>query len=919
MKRLSPLLAAVALGLLGLASPAHGAFGITGFSNEMLKADGAEETQAGAHPYAQEMSFTLNTTTHPVTGEAVPDENTRELRVDLPVGFVGNPNGISTCGTIQLSLGVCPVDSQIGIVVVDFAFGSVPPLTAAYSVFNMVPGADQVARFAFNPGVGAPINIVARVRSDFDYGVTAGIVRTPEGAPFTGTRLTLWGVPADPSHDSQRGSEWFCLGDLELEPESCTGGGHSVSSATRAFLTNPTSCGGPLTSAISADSWQTPGVFSSLEYTSASGMTGCDALAFEPSITVRPTNSQADSPTGLDVDLAIPQNNNPAGFAAAHVKDSVVRLPEGMSVNPAAADGLLGCSEADFGLHAKGVPSCPDASKIGTVEIESELVRAPLRGSIYQAKQFDNPSGSLIAFYTHAKGPGLEVKLAARVVTDPVTGRVTTIFEDSPQLPFDHYRLHFNGGPRAPLRTPPTCGVKTAEGAFTSWAAPATEVEITDSFQITSGPGGGPCANTLAERPHAPGLSAGSVNPLAGAFSPFVLDVSRADGTQELRTIEATLPQGMLGKLAGIPDCPESAVGSISSAPGSGLGERLGPSCPPASLIGHTDAAAGAGPLPFHNPGNVYLTGPRGGAPLSLAIVTPVVGGPLDLGSVVVRADLQVDPVTAQIRAVSDPLPSILEGIPLNLRSVRVTMDRDRFTLNPTSCEEMRVHGTIGSLQGASASVSERFQVGGCAALGFKPKLGLRLFGKTRRGAHPKLRVALQMPDGGANIERATVALPRSVFLDQANIRTVCTRVQYAAKACPAGAVYGYAVAKSPLLDEPLRGPVYLRSSTNELPDLVASLDGQIHIDLAGRIDSVGGGGIRTSFELVPDAPVSKFVLTMKGGGKGLLVNSRSLCRRTYRATANFDAHSGKIHDLRPRLRTACAKTARARPPEPAG
>ncbi|HYG96769.1 MAG TPA: hypothetical protein VD741_06630, partial [Solirubrobacterales bacterium] len=314
---------------------------------------------------------------------------------------------------------------------------------------------------------------------------------------------------------------------------------------------------------------------------------------------------------------------------------------------------------------------------------------------------------------------------------------------------------------------------------------------------------------------------------------------------------------------------------------------------------------AGAGATPFHLSGPVWLTGPYKGAPLGLAVAIRAVAGPYDLGTVVVRQALHVDPTTAAVTAVSDPLPSILEGIPLRIRTVDVTIDRPGFTVNPTSCAERRIAGALSSTAGATHQAGVRFQVGDCASLGFGPKLSLRLKGGTKRAAHPRLQAVLRQPAGQANIDRVSVALPRSVFLEQAHIRTVCTRVQYAAGNCPAGSVYGYARAFSPLLDEPLQGPVYLRSSDNKLPDLVASLDGQIHIDLVGRIDSVRGG-IRTTFERVPDAPVSRFVLQMKGGKKSLLVNSTNLCRGKHRAAVKMTGQNGKRRSSAPGLRTDC-------------
>jgi uncharacterized repeat protein (TIGR01451 family) len=903
-----------------------------GFASGSLLADvfdgpgpgAASVRHAGGHPFELRVAFRDNlqlkddlagiyTTTV---------EDSRRLVTKMPEGFVGNPLAAPKCGGGELEALRCPTASQVGTIDLLLNNGNVPidpDSTFGNPVYNMDPPKGDVAAFGFRV-VGVVITIGVTL-DPHDHSVVSTIDGVPQTFQLRRAALTLWGVPADPAHDLLR------VDSAQNFPDGGFGAASPDVGNPKPFLTLPSKCGDAVGGRVTQDSWQHPGDFHT-DNTPPWEISGCDdpRMRFQPTITVQPTSHESAAPTGLDVDLFVAQKRDGDATSASQlyaqngkdmaimtptVKDSVTNLPVGMAVNPSAADGLLGCSQADVGLDSNDDPTCPDASKIGTVEIESDLVPDPLKGSVYQAKQFENPHGSLLGFYTVAQGNGLTIKLAAKVAADPDTGQLRTIFLNNPQLPFTHYKLHFFGGSRAVLVNPPTCGAHIATATISSWNDQLPEVAMSDSFQLTSGPNGGPCVGTLAARPFSPRFAAGSSNPLAGAFSPFALEASRDDGTQELRTIETTLPPGMLGRLAGISYCPESVVSSISTAPGTGLGERLHPSCPATSLIGHTDAAAGAGTLPFHNPGNVYLSGPRNGSPLSLAIVTPVVAGPLDLGSILVRADLRVDPVTAQVHVTSDAIPEKIvaagNGFPLNLRSVRVMMDRDRFTLNPTSCDPMAVDGQIGSLQGTTASVSERFQVGACAALGFKPKLGLRLLGSTKRGGHPKLRAVVQMPEGNANIGRAVVSLPHSEFLDQAHIGTVCTRVQYAADACPAASVYGYARAFTLLLDQPLQGPVYLRSSSHKLPDLVASLDGQIHVDLAGRIDSVRGG-IRSTFETVPDAPVSKLVLTMKGGKKGLLQNSRDLCAHSYRAEAAFDAHNGRIADSRPMLHASCAK-----------
>jgi hypothetical protein len=389
-----------------------------------------------------------------------------------------------------------------------------------------------------------------------------------------------------------------------------------------------------------------------------------------------------------------------------------------------------------------------------------------------------------------------------------------------------------------------------------------------------------------------------------------VLDLSREDGSQRFRAVSATTPPGLTAYLKGIPYCPDSALAQIPTAPGTGAAQLASPACPAASQVGTAIAGAGAGPDPlFIDTGKVYLAGPYKGAPLSMAIATPAVTGPFDLGNVVVRTALNVDPTTTQITAVSDPIPTILEGIPLDIRDVRVNLDRPHFTLAPTNCAPLEVKAQVTGDKGAIANVSDRFQVGGCEKLGFKPSLKLRLHGKTKRGAYQRLTASLKARPGDANIARASVALPHSIFLAQEHIRTVCTRVQFAADQCPAGSIYGKATAISPLVDYPLQGTVYLRSSSNPLPDMVIAFKGPayqpIEIELAGRIDSVNGG-IRNSFDLVPDQPVTSFKLELRGGKKSLLVNSRNLCKGTQHASVKLDAQNGRERDFRPVVKNDC-------------
>ena len=552
-----------------------------------------------------------------------------------------------------------------------------------------------------------------------------------------------------------------------------------------------------------------------------------------------------------------------------------------MGLNPSAANGLQACSDEQFAKGTRNPVSCPDASRIGAVTIESPpLPDGPLTGSVYVGtqKSQDPASGQLYRIFVRAESPryGVDVRLVGNVSANPVNGQLTTTFAENPQVPFTSFELDFDDGPRAVLSSPPICASE-ASSQMTPWSgnAPATP---SDPIVLTSAPGGGACAKTLAERPFAPAFAARPQGTKAGAFSPFSLRIARGDGQQEVKGVDVTLAPGMTGKLAGVPY---------------------------GSLVGTASITAGTGPSPFPiRDGKVFLSGPYRGAPLSLAVVTPAVAGPIDLGTVVVGVALFVDPETAQIRAVSDPIPNVFGGAQLSIRSIDVDVDRAEFTLNPTSCGPL---SSAGILNGGGANpadpaafsafpVSTPFQTTDCGALGFRPKLFTRLLGgkkTTKRAQHPKFRAVLLARKGDANIGRAALTLPHSQFLDQSHIRTICTRVQLAANSCPKAAIYGYARAETPLLDGGLAGPVYLTSSDNVLPDLLADLRGQVDIRLRGAITTVKGR-IKNVFQAVPDVPVTKFVLTMKGGKKGLLVNSRDLCAHPSFSFMNFKAQNGK-------------------------
>lgn len=881
---------------------------------------GDDHTKAGGHPFRAYSTFGFNVRKD-VDKRVKPSGRVKDVVVDAPRGFQGNALATpELCDSIEaVILALCPPGSAVGGIDV-YTYPSVPPKENPYPdtlqlpfadlpIYSLEPEFGQPAQFAFAVSTfETPYTFVPELRPDEGYAIsfrTAPILTVP---PLFGTNVDLCNFGT-----KLKGS------GKDAKFDGCRAAGEAGSNPVP-LITNPTRCSGsPPVAGLRINSWEHPEDVKTYDFT-APQITECEEVPFEPESSLVPTNRQADSPTGLEVEITMPTDGllSPAGVGQANLNNAIVTFPRGMTINSAAADGLGACAPAQIQLKTNAEAQCPESSKVGEIEIETPIIREALTGSIYLAKQNDNPFKEALGIYLvfSSKRDGITVKVAGKLEPDPVTGQLVSTFSENVEAPFSRVAMKFNSGPRAPLINPPKCGTYAIRSEFSPWSAvnPANptpeEIVVQDSkYRVTRGPGNGPCPRGDLE----PKLKAGLTDATAGTKSPFVLSLSREDGTQRFTGLEVANPKGLTAYLKGVGTCPESSLANVSPAEEAGALEIANPSCPASSLVGTAEAGAGAGPLPFYvKTGRVFLAGPYKGAPVSLAVVTPAVAGPYDFGNVLVRVPLYVDPATAQVTAKSDPIPLSLHGIALNVRDIRVALDRPGFTAAPTNCEPLSVDVKVSGADGAVANVSNHFQVGGCERLGFKPRLSFRLFGGTKRGAHPRFRAILKPRPGDANIARASVALPRSAFLDQGHIRTVCTRVQFAANECPRGSIYGKAVATTPLLDHPVSGPVYLRSSSNELPDMVVALKGPdaqpIEVELAGRIDSINGG-IRSTFDVVPDQPVSSFTLTMQGGKKGLLINSTDLCKgKRKRATAVLTSQSGRELTLRPAMKSACAK-----------
>jgi hypothetical protein len=664
----------------------------------------------------------------------------------------------------------------------------------------------------------------------------------------------------------------------------------------------PTTCDGLLLSTIDTVAYDNETDHSSGIWPAT---TGCDQLSFDPSLATNPTTTQTDTATGLEIDLQVPQFQDPNTPSPSELRGSTVTLPEGFTINPSAADGKVDCTDAESAIGTEEEAHCPEDSKVGTVSIDSSALPAPISGFIYLGEP--KPGDPYRVILT-ANGFGTPVKLAGSVHADPVTGRLTTEFNELPQTPFQRLRLHFFGSERGLLATPTQCGTFEVNSTFKPWDSFISDQKATQFFTLDHGPNGADCPGQ--QRPFAPGLQAGTRDNTAGAQTPFDLRLTRADGDQNLAGIEVTAPPGFLASIKGVPYCPQAALDQLSNPHYSGIAEQISSVCPAASQIGTAVAGTGAGTHPVHVPGKVYLAGPYKGAPVSLVLVVPAVTGPYDFGNVAARAAVFVNPVTSQLRAVSDPFPRIVEGVPLRTRLLQISLDRPDFAVNPTNCDPFSFDASVLGSEGATAVRNVPFQVANCAGLPFGPKLALKLTGGLKRRGHPAIHATLTTKPGEANIRNVTVTLPEGELLDNAHIGTICTRVDFAKGACPAGSQIGEAEATSPLLSNPLVGPVYLRASSHKLPDLVFDLKGQIDLEVSGRVDSVNGR-LRANFETVPDARVSSFKLDLLGGKKGLLINSESLCGQPKKATTELTGQNGARLDTKTKLQASCGSNAR--------
>jgi hypothetical protein len=909
-------------------------------------------TQAGAHP---DIAFSFRIGNRQLSGEPDPcgcNEDARNVTVHLPTGLIGSPRATPQCMIAQFSVDQCPVDSQLGMV--EFALLTNPGLGGGGAVvdvapvFNLVPPPTEPALLAFKVSlVNSPTFEVVSARTDSDYGVDTTVYNIDHVVPLYRVKQVVWGVPADHAHDRLRWElsepplalilaratdELVCdaaenpstddpasMVKLCSEYATTPGGSAGLSGPVASnspripFFQNPTTCGETsLITSLDILSYDLGETHAESPYPAT---TDCALLTFNPSQSIEPTTTAADSPSGAEVRLTVPQFESPDVPSPSELRAALVTFPKGFSLAPNVTNGKQTCSDGQARFGTTREAQCPEDSKIGTISVETPVLPGPLPGAVYLGEpKPGNRFRIILAF----DGFGVHVKLAGNVIPDPTTGQIVVSFQNLPQAPFESFNMHVFGSERGPLDTPTQCGTYEVLSEWTPWDSALSEQTSRQFFQITEGPDGTPCPN--GPRPFRPGFKAVSVANTAGAHTSFWLNLTREDGEQDLAALKITTPPGLTAILKGVSYCPQASIEAAEATAALGGHQLLAPSCPASSLVGEVVGGAGSGTHPLYLPGKVYLAGPYRGSPLSFVFIVPAVSGGYDLGNVVVREGLNVDPETAQVTTAGGQLPQIFAGIPLRLRQVFVNLNRPDFALNPTNCEPLSVGGQLFGTEGGLSSTAQHFQVANCASLPFAPKLSLKLTGGVNRRGHPAIHATFTAKPGEANSASVSVALPPGELLDNAHIQSPCTRAALNANHCPAGSVLGHARAITPLLDAPLEGPVYLTTGFgHRLPDVVADLRGQFHIRLDGRVDTVNGGSLRTTFQSLPDAPISTFTLDLAGGAKGLLQNSQGLCATHKRATAKMAGQNGMSLTRRVPLQISCGRAGRHRRPHRRG
>jgi uncharacterized repeat protein (TIGR01451 family) len=874
-------------------------------------------TQAGAHAdLTTTLAFNSVSTSGKLAGPP------RSTVTDLPPGFAGDVGDSPTCSVARFSeiAGLfsappCPLSTQVGTTTLAVNLGYAND-TVIVPVYNLSPNPGEVAKLGFEAvvfGVQGTISL-----RPGDYGVRTTFQNISEtAAQLDYASLTIWGVPASPSHDALRGLECSEGECGYTNPQTGNGphpselpGGQSSTSPGIPFLTNPTKCTGvPLQETLTTTAWEGPSGPVSVQ-SDLGPLTGCGLLEFTPYITGAPDTTHADTPAGLTVDVKVPQEGltSPEGFSTADIQNTTVTLPPGLVINPGQANGLEACRPSQEALGNEGPASCPSGSKVGHVEIRTPLLKEKLEGDVYVLQS--NPPDVKLLVTAYAPNYGIYVKLVGDVHMNTSTGQLTTTFDETPELPFTDFKLSFSGGAQAALATPTGCGTYTTNADFAPWSG-ESDALVSSNFAIESGPEGSACASPL---PFDLSMSAGATTDQAGGFTNFSLLLGRADGQQRISTLQFKTPEGLLGMIGKVSLCQEPQA-------------RDG-TCPAASQIGHTVVEAGPGPYPLvvpqpgQPPAPIYLTGGYERAPYGLSIAVPVVAGPFNFGTIVVRSKIEVDPHTAQLTVTTDPLPSIIEGVPADLRTINAVVDRPGFMFNPTNCNPQSFSGSATSTEGTTAPISSHFQVGSCQSLKFKPDFKVSTSGKTSRTDGASLNAKIVYPTGvlpdnqassQSNIKSVKVDLPKQLPSRLTTLQKACTAAQFESNpaGCPAASVVGHAKAITPALPVPLEGPAYFVSHGGEaFPSLIVVLQGYgVTVDLVGTTFISKAGITSSTFKTVPDVPVGSFELTLPRGKDSALAANGNLCKSKLAMPTAFVAQNGAvIHQSTKIAVTGCPK-----------
>jgi hypothetical protein len=887
-KALIALLLAL-VSLAAIAAPAMaGELKITEFETT------ASNNLAGGHPDLN-TKFRLENAGDP--------EIAKNVSFELPRGMFGNPDVLATCSTVDFALNECSPGSQAGVITVRANYEGDPNfLLGTAPVYNVESSADETARFDFvAPTLNIPIAMPVDVLAADNYRLRFTVSGITQLAPLAAANIHFWGFPAAEEHYVER----FAKGSPG-KPTGCPGsedtfcGPWAVSTQTNLPLTgNSSVCGESRVSVLKVETYQDPGNFKE-EDASYEPIEKCNRQNFKPVAQAKLTTEAADTPSGIDLIVQAPQ---PQGKAAApsQIRAVTLRLPEGLTINPDAADGQSACSDAEAGLGTEQPEHCSDNSKIGTIKIHSVALRHDLEGSIYFG---ESKPGSKYRLLIIAEEQGIRAKLIGDLLPDPETGQITAVFENLPQLPFNEYSIHLFASDRGVLATPTRCGVHVTETDLFPWNNLLPDQKAQFGVSINSGPDGVLCPGE--KRPFNPRLEAGTSNSQAGGFSDFHLKLDRDDGDQFLGDLNFTMPPGLTGSLRGLTYCPEASIAVATN--NFGRAEQASHSCPASSHLGSTNVAAGPGSHPFHAVGDIYLAGPFKGAPLSLVAITPALAGPFDYGVVVVRVAIHVDPQDAHVFAASDTVPSILGGVPIRMRSIQVNLDKPNFIINPTNCAPMSVGSQGIGDQGALTDFASYFQAINCSQLPFAPKFTVRQVGgrkSTRRGRDTGFRFDLQTRPGDANIKTLSVTLPPAYSIDQRHLGNLCSEKELAATSCAGRAEIGTASTETPLLDQPLSGPVYAVSGGGGLPRLAFVLNGQVN--LIPRAESASAkGGLKTTVPVVPDAPIGHFVFNLQAGKQGYVRATRNLCQKPSKIKVDYTAQSGHSYSQSVRVKTPC-------------